>query len=754
MMSEIARLHATISVDLTQLKNGLRQTRTELQSTAGGMGQVSREFGLGAAGALGLSLGVAAIGAQAVRTGQEMVRLGMDMEQARLAFTTLLGSAEAAEAFLAELREFASKTPFEFTQLLTAARRMMAFGFAAEEVIPKLTAIGDAMAAMGARSDSVDRVVLALGQMQAKTKVSAQEMLQLTEAGVPAWRYLSEAMGLTTAEVMKLSERGLIPAAEAIDAIIAGMQKDFGGMMAEQAKTGAGSLSNFNDELERFKTNLGEVALPPLTGYLQFGAGRLEAYNMAVEAFERGAIGAAEFGGVLLWLSTVGFEASGEVDYLGGRMEAFDARTQRAHETVRRLIEAYGNISAGQLFDMFAGADTRQQLSDIMDAAEWAELKAFVGGLWDNTTEQRLQALLEQFYEVGRVVPPANWHFAQTAEALAEVKGQIENVTRAVRDVPARRDVEVSVEVSGADQISAILAGVRGEQPAPIRIDILNASVNSNWSQEIRDFENGQAALREEIAATQEALLAAQSGFTGQFGVTADQLAVKLGELETKYADNATAHDLATRRILFNMLQQELANQGLLEQSGGALAELALKWGIMDEATYEAWQATLFAVEMIKSGLAGLDTPIQDLDRFYQLWRDLGSMEAVRKYLLTLEVNYLLHGIQHDPAAGEPGPGTDVNWGDDEGGVWGGKQAFGGSYLVNTPTWFKAGESGMEIASFTPLRGGMSEGAGLGGGSTWTGDLVIQGASDPRATAREVIRALQDRGIVSRVGVR
>lgn len=203
-----------------------------------------------------------AITLPAVAAAKGMLDVAMSFEQSRIAFTTMLGSGERATKFLNEMRDFAKSTPFEFTDLQQAARRLMAFGFAAEDVLPMMRDIGDAVSGLGMGADGVDRVTLALGQMQAKSKVSAQEMLQLTEAGIPAWRYLAESMGLSTQEVMKLSERGLIPAGQAIQAILAGMRGDFGGLMAAQAKTAAGQISNLKDELNLLATDLGTELLP------------------------------------------------------------------------------------------------------------------------------------------------------------------------------------------------------------------------------------------------------------------------------------------------------------------------------------------------------------------------------------------------------------------------------------------------------------------------------------------------------------
>jgi hypothetical protein len=72
-------------------------------------------------------------------------------------------------------------------------------------------------------------------------------MLQLTEAGIPAWEFLAKAMGKSTAEVMKMSEKGLIPADKAIQAIIDGMNKKFPNMMAKQSRSLLGLLSTIKD---------------------------------------------------------------------------------------------------------------------------------------------------------------------------------------------------------------------------------------------------------------------------------------------------------------------------------------------------------------------------------------------------------------------------------------------------------------------------------------------------------------------------
>ena len=170
-------------------------------------------------------------------------------EQADIAFSTMLGP-ERAKALLEDLADFAKNTPFEMSGLTSATQKLLAYGFAADDVIPLLTSVGDATAGLGAGQEGIDAVTRALGQMQAKGRVMSEEMLQLTEVGIPAWQYLADALGTDVAGAQELVTKGAVDAETAIQALQDGMNRDFGGLMAEQATTLQGVLSNLSDAIE------------------------------------------------------------------------------------------------------------------------------------------------------------------------------------------------------------------------------------------------------------------------------------------------------------------------------------------------------------------------------------------------------------------------------------------------------------------------------------------------------------------------
>lgn len=180
------------------------------------------------------------------------LKLAGDLEQTQIAFETMLGDAERAARFVREAQMFARETPFDTEGVLEASRLLMAFGFEAEQVIPMLTTLGDTAAGLGAGSEGIERLTRALGQMAAKGRVQAEELLQLQELGVPAAQILQEELGLTAKEVANIGNLGL-SSAKAIEALLAGMQKRYGGLMEKQSRSFQGLWNNIK---ETFQTQI------------------------------------------------------------------------------------------------------------------------------------------------------------------------------------------------------------------------------------------------------------------------------------------------------------------------------------------------------------------------------------------------------------------------------------------------------------------------------------------------------------------
>jgi phage tail tape-measure protein len=66
------------------------------------------------------------------------IQAAIDIEQAKVSFEVLLGSGEKAKQMIVDLRDFAAKTPLQFTGLQKNANLLLSFGTAAENVLPYL----------------------------------------------------------------------------------------------------------------------------------------------------------------------------------------------------------------------------------------------------------------------------------------------------------------------------------------------------------------------------------------------------------------------------------------------------------------------------------------------------------------------------------------------------------------------------------------------------------------------------------------
>jgi len=197
-----------------------------------------------------LAASIAGVTAAVGYLGAKSVKLAADLETQTKAFQRLLGGADAAKTKLEELQGFAAQTPFTFTEVTDATKRLLALGFAAEEVIPVLTSVGDAASGLGLDSGGMDRIIKAFGDIRSKGVLATQEIKQLAENGIPAFEILAQNLGVTIPEAMKLVEDRAISSQVAINAFMSGINERFGGMMNIQSKTMLGMWSTIVDEAE------------------------------------------------------------------------------------------------------------------------------------------------------------------------------------------------------------------------------------------------------------------------------------------------------------------------------------------------------------------------------------------------------------------------------------------------------------------------------------------------------------------------
>ena len=492
---ELATAYVTI---IPSLKGATRQIERQLggvdTSKAGSTigkqlgGSIGKSLDLSAAGAklsswgksvadvggkLTAGITVPLVGATAA-AGTFALKTASAAETTEISFTTMLGSEEAALSMMEELADFAAHTPFELSGLQTATRQLLAYGFTAEDVIPMLTAVGDATAALGTGQAGIESVTRALGQMQTRGKVSAEEMLQLTEAGIPAWEYLARAIGTDTAGAMEAVSKGAVSASEGIDAIVSGMENDFGGMMEEQSKTVEGLFSNLSDAIEQplmklrdssayenFAESLEDVVdaagpfveslLPHMEDGLDAVSGVLDAATDAMDAFvDMGKDGQSQ----LIGMATSAAAAGPALTVAGKGVQLLGTATKGAGS----LIKA-GQKAVGTLGDKLLDFATAPETAGTM-------LGKFAGVVASIPTPVTVAAGV-----IGGLAVTALGAMAAEAQEAAEHEALLADATTSASDI-------MSSAIGSADGLGDAIGGIATDAEGTLEaLAELNASV-------------------------------------------------------------------------------------------------------------------------------------------------------------------------------------------------------------------------------------------------------------------------------------
>lgn len=258
MAVEIATAYVTI---LPSARGFGRALSRELDGA--GMEAAGGKAGSSAAGAFGKTLvagvalaaaaaavGLGALGKAAAGYG---LKIASQNEQASISFETLLGSAEAAATMINDLKRFAAETPFEFPELQKAAGSLLTTGVAANKIIPIMRTLGDVTSGMGTGSEGVQRATIALQQMNAAGRITAEDLNQLRDAGIPVFDLLAGATGRSKEELSAMAQNGKLAKKELTQLMEAletgkGLER-FTGLMEKQSKSLLGLWSTLKDNL-------------------------------------------------------------------------------------------------------------------------------------------------------------------------------------------------------------------------------------------------------------------------------------------------------------------------------------------------------------------------------------------------------------------------------------------------------------------------------------------------------------------------
>lgn len=197
--------------------------------------------------------------------------LAAGRETTKLSFNTLLGDDKKAGAFLEQVQDTANTTPFLYDDLVGISKTMLSFGMAVDDIIPTLTKVGDAGAALGLTAGDIGTVSTYLGRMQSSDKASLEYLNPLNERGFSVFQWLAddlnkkeggvlqadrsrldEGKSFAVGDVYEMISKGSLSGAEVSQVILEQFGTLYGGMMDVQSK----STEGLDSTLQGLKENV------------------------------------------------------------------------------------------------------------------------------------------------------------------------------------------------------------------------------------------------------------------------------------------------------------------------------------------------------------------------------------------------------------------------------------------------------------------------------------------------------------------
>jgi tape measure domain-containing protein len=170
----------------------------------------------------------------------------------------LAATSEEAEGTMYWLQKLSILSPFTAQQVAQIYRVSQAMGLTKSQADATIEPLLDMGAAAGLSGDVLERVAIAMGQVEARGKLTGEEIRQFANAGIPIRKILVESLGIANSEFDELLEDGALLTSDVLPRVIAYMQQ-FAGAAEEVSKTTiTGLLSSLSE--------IGELGLAKFFG--------------------------------------------------------------------------------------------------------------------------------------------------------------------------------------------------------------------------------------------------------------------------------------------------------------------------------------------------------------------------------------------------------------------------------------------------------------------------------------------------------
>lgn len=196
---------------------------------------------------------------------RKIIKVRGEFQQLEIAFETMLGSKQKANALMQQLTQTAAKTPFDMSSIASGAKQLLAYGTASEEVNDTLVKLGDIAAGL---SIPLNDLVYLYGTTMAQGRMFTQDLRQLQGRGIPIADEIARIKGVAKEAVPDLVTAGEVTADIFKEALLAMSSEggQFYNLMEKQSASLTGQISNLEDAFDQLLNKLGQEMQGTLSG--------------------------------------------------------------------------------------------------------------------------------------------------------------------------------------------------------------------------------------------------------------------------------------------------------------------------------------------------------------------------------------------------------------------------------------------------------------------------------------------------------
>lgn len=170
------------------------------------------------------------------------------MQQLDVALSTILQSKPKADALLAEISEFAKKTPFNLDEVANGAKQLLAYGSSADNVVDELSMLGDVASGL---QIPLGQLIYLYGTLRVQGRAYWRDIQQFQGRGVNVVEEMAKNLGVTQDQIKSLVEEGKIGFKD-VEKAFQSMTSEggkFNNMLENSAGTWPQRIANIEDTL-------------------------------------------------------------------------------------------------------------------------------------------------------------------------------------------------------------------------------------------------------------------------------------------------------------------------------------------------------------------------------------------------------------------------------------------------------------------------------------------------------------------------